>query len=99
MASLPARILTIGAATAAAALPLAGCGAGDSAEHAASSARNAVDPVAQAAEVTGAKKGGIAMTITGEVGAGGQRIPMHGSGTFDRDGKLGQMSLTTSVAG
>jgi hypothetical protein len=99
MSPLPARILTIGAAAAVAALPLAGCGAGDSARSAASSARNAVDPVAQAAEVTGAQKGGIAMTIDGQVGAAGESVPIHGTGTFARDGRLGQMSMTTSVGG
>lgn len=94
-----ARILTIGVAAAAAAFSAAGCGATDKAKDAASSAKGAVDPVAQAADVTGAQKGGIAMTITGEVGAAGQTIPLHGTGTFDRAGQLGQMSLTTSVGG
>jgi hypothetical protein len=99
MSPLPARILTIGAACAATAFAASGCGAGDSARSAASSAKDALDPVAQAADVTGAQKGGIAMTIRGEVGAAGQSIPMSGSGTFDRAGKLGQMSMTTSAAG
>ncbi|WP_027007944.1 hypothetical protein [Conexibacter woesei] len=99
MSPLPARILTIGAACAATAFAASGCGAGDSARSAASSARNALDPVAQAADVTGAQKGGIAMTIRGEVGAAGQTVPLSGSGTFDRAGKLGQMSMTTSAAG
>jgi hypothetical protein len=99
MSPLPARILTIGAAVTATAFAASGCGAGDSARSAASSARSALDPVAQAADVTGAQKGGIAMTIRGEVGAAGQTIPMSGSGTFDRDGKIGQMSMTTSAAG
>jgi hypothetical protein len=94
-----ARILTIGAAAAAAAFSAAGCGATDKAKDAASSAKGAIDPVAQAADVTGAQKGGIAMTITAEVGAAGQTVPVHGTGTFDRAGKLGQMSLTTSVGG
>jgi hypothetical protein len=99
MGLLHARLLTIGAAAAATAFAASGCGAGDSAQHAASSAKNAVDPVAQAADVTSAQKGGIAMTITGQVSAAGQNIPMHGTGTFDRKGKLGQMSLTTRVGG
>jgi hypothetical protein len=103
MELLPARILTIGVVTAAAAFAASGCGAGDSARHAASSAsssvKNAVDPVAQAAEVTGAQKGGIAMTIDGRISAAGQTVPMRGSGTFDRAGKLGQMTITTSAGG
>src|ERR1700754_2098970 len=99
MALLRARILTIGAAAAATALAASGCGAGDSAKHAASSAKDAVDPVAQAADATSAQKGGIAMTIDGKVSAGGQDIPLHGTGTFAQDGRLGQLSMTTNAAG
>lgn len=103
MALLPARLLTIGAAAALVAVPLTGCGSDDSPSKAASSAASkvegALDPVAQAAEVTGAQKGGIAMSVNGKVGAAGQTIPIKGNGTFDREGKLGQMSMTTSVGG
>jgi hypothetical protein len=103
MALLPAKVLTIGAAAALAAVPLAGCGSNDSPGRAASSAasrvKNALDPVAQAAEVTGAQKGGIAMTVDGRVTAAGQSIPIKGNGTFDKSGKIGQMSMTTSVMG
>jgi hypothetical protein len=105
MALLPAKVLTIGAAAALAAVPLAGCGSDDAsspgraASSAASRVKNALDPVAQAAEVTGAQKGGIAMTVDGRVTAAGQTIPIKGNGTFDKGGRLGQMSMTTSVMG
>src|SRR3954452_20894512 len=92
MRLLGARVLTIGIAGAAAAFSTAGCGAGDK-------AKEALDPVAQAADVTGAQDGGIAMTMKATVSAGGQQIAMDGSGVTTRDGKTGTMAMTTSVAG
>jgi hypothetical protein len=82
-----------------AALAVSGCGAEDSAKKAASSAKDAIDPVAQAAEATSAQKGGIAMTMKGGASVAGQEIPIEGSGTIDRAGKNGRFSFTTSVAG
>lgn len=87
-------VLVIGAA----ALTV-GCGAQDSAKHAASDARNAIDPVAQAAAATSAQDGGIAMTIKGDVTTAGQEVPVDASGVVDRDGKRGTLSMTTSIAG
>lgn len=91
-----ARILSIGLV---AALAASGCGAEDSAKKAAGDARNALDPVAQAAETTSSQKGGIAMTLKGSVSVGGQVLPMDGSGVQDRAGKKGRLSVTTQVAG
>jgi hypothetical protein len=65
-----------------AALAVGGCGAKD-----------AVDPVAQAAEVTSQQRGGIAMTLSGSVTDGSQVIPLNGSGTVDREGRKGEFSL------
>lgn len=78
---------------------IAGCGAEDSAKDAASDAKNAIDPVAQAAAATSSQDGGIAMTMKGGISAGGQKIPLDGSGVVDRAGKSGTFSITTSVNG
>jgi hypothetical protein len=91
-----ARVLSIGLV---AALAASGCGAEKSAKKAAGDAKNAFDPVAQAAETTSAQKGGIAMTLKGGVSAGGQDVPLNGSGVVDRTGKKGTFSFTTSVGG
>jgi hypothetical protein len=100
MASLVrTRALTMGATAALAGGALAGCGAEDSAKHAASDARNAIDPVAQAADATSAQQGGIAMTMKGAVTAGGQDVPLDGSGVVDRQGKSGTFAITTAVGG
>jgi hypothetical protein len=82
-----------------AALAVSGCGAEESAKKAASGAKNAIDPVAQAAETTSSQKGGIAMTMKGSVNAAGQDVPLDGSGTVDRSGKKGTFSFTTTIAG
>ncbi|WP_445152273.1 hypothetical protein [Baekduia sp. Peel2402] len=90
------QVLSIGLA---AALAVSGCGAEESAKKAASGAKNALDPVAQAAETTSAQKGGIAMTMKGSVNAAGQDVPLEGSGKVDRSGKKGTFSFTTSISG
>jgi hypothetical protein len=82
-----------------AALAVSGCGAEDSAKKAASSAKDAIDPVAQAAETTSSQKGGIALTMKGGAEVAGQKVPIEGSGTVDRAGKSGTFSFTTSVSG
>jgi hypothetical protein len=91
-----AQVLSIGLV---AALAASGCGAEESAKKAAGNAKNALDPVAQAAETTSAQKGGIAMTMKGGVSAGGQDVPLNGSGVVDRTGKKGTFSFTTSAGG
>jgi hypothetical protein len=91
-----AQILPIGLV---AALAASGCGAEESAKKAAGDAKNALDPVAQAAETTSAQKGGIAMTVKGEVDVDGQSVPMTGSGVQDRAGKKGTFTFTTQAAG
>jgi hypothetical protein len=91
-----AQVLSIGLV---AALAASGCGAEESAKKAAGDARNALDPVAQAAETTSSQKGGIAMTIKGSASAAGQDIPMRGSGVADRAGKRGKFTFTMQVAG
>jgi hypothetical protein len=91
-----ARVLSIGLV---AALAASGCGAEESARQAAGNAKNALDPVAQAAEATSAQKGGIAMTMKGGVSAGGQDVPLNGSGLVDRSGRKGTFSFTTAVGG
>lgn len=91
-----AQVLSIGLV---AALAASGCGAEKSAKKAAGDARNALDPVAQAAETTSAQKGGIAMSMTGGVSAGGQDVPLNGSGVVDRTGKKGTFSFTTQAEG
>jgi hypothetical protein len=91
-----AQVLSIGAV---AALAVSGCGAEESAKQAASGAKDAIDPVAQAAETTSAQKGGMAMTMKGSVSAAGQDVPLEGSGKVDRSGKKGTFSFTTSIAG
>jgi hypothetical protein len=80
-------------------LAASGCGAEESAKKAASGAKDALDPVAQAAEATSNQDGGIAMTIKGDVTVGGQKVPLEGSGVQDRAGKKGKVSFTTSIAG
>src|SRR3954451_22249054 len=90
------QVLSIGLA---AALAVSGCGAEDSAKQAASGAKNALDPVAQAAETTSAQKGGIAMAMKGGASFSGQKIPIEGSGVMDRAGKKGTFSFTTSAGG
>lgn len=92
----PARILSIGLV---AALAASGCGAEESAKKAAGNAKDALDPVAQAAETTASQKGGIAMTLRGTVSMAGQKLPMSGSGVQDRAGKKGTLSVTTQVGG
>ncbi len=91
-----AQVLSIGLV---AVLAASGCGAEESAKKAAGNAKSALDPVAQAAETTSAQKGGIAMTMTGGVTAGGQDVPLKGSGVVDRGGKKGTFSFTTQAAG
>lgn len=91
-----AHVLSIGLV---AALAVSGCGAEDSAKKAASSAKDAIDPVAQAAETTSSQSGGIAMTMKGSASVGGQDVPLEGSGKIDRSGKKGTFTFTTSVAG
>jgi hypothetical protein len=93
---LRARVLSIGLF---AALAASGCGAEDSAKQAASDAKDAIDPVAQAAEATSAQTGGIAMTMKGGASVAGQRVPLVGSGQVDRTGKKGTFSFTTSIGG
>jgi hypothetical protein len=93
---LRARVLSIGLV---AALAASGCGAEDSAKQAASDAKNAIDPVAQAAETTTSKDGGMALTMTAKVGVGGQDVPMTGTGVVDRTGKKGKMTLKTAAGG
>jgi hypothetical protein len=92
-------MLSTAAALAAAALAVGGCGAGETAKKAADGAAGALDPVAQAADVTDAQKGGISMSVKGSVTTAGQKLPVQGSGTFDRKGKRGTFSMTTSAAG
>jgi hypothetical protein len=94
-----ARILTLGATLALAGGVVAGCGAEDTAKHAASDAKNAIDPVAQASAATSAQKGGIAVTMKGTVSAAGQDVPIDGTGVVDRSGKEGKFSIKTSAAG
>jgi hypothetical protein len=94
-----ARILTFGVSAVLAGGAIAGCGAQDTAEHAASDAKNAIDPVAQASETTSAQKGGMAVTMKGTVSAAGQDVPIDGTGVVDRAGKAGTFSIRTSAAG
>jgi hypothetical protein len=91
-----AQVLSIGLVAAVAA---SGCGAQESAKKAAGDARNALDPVAQAAETTSSQKGGIAMTMKGGVSGAGEDVPLSGSGVVDRGGKKGTFSFTTEVGG
>lgn len=91
-----AQVLSFGLV---AALAASGCGAEESAKKAAGSAKSALDPVAQAAETTSSQKGGIAMTVSGELSIDGEKVPMSGSGVQDRAGKKGTASFTTSVNG
>lgn len=91
-----AQILSIGLV---AALAASGCGAEESAKKAAGDAKNALDPVAQAAETTSSQKGGMAMSMTGAVSAAGENVPLKGSGVVDRAGKKGTFSFTTQVNG
>jgi hypothetical protein len=73
-------------------LPLAaGCGAEDS-------VKSAVDPVAQAATKT-ADAGTVQLSMTGEVSAAGQKVPIDANGAFDLKGKRGRLELTTNVPG
>jgi hypothetical protein len=99
MALLRTRVLTIAVAGAAAAFSAAGCGAEDKAKDAASDAKSALDPVAQAADVTSAQKGGVGFAMTGTVDSNGTRVPIAGTGTVDRGGKHGAMTVTTSAGG
>ncbi|HET6510532.1 MAG TPA: hypothetical protein VFG42_27295 [Baekduia sp.] len=94
--TIRARALSIGLV---AALAASGCGAEESAKKAAGSAKNALDPVAQAAETTSSQKGGIAVTLKGGASVAGQDVPMEGSGVQDRAGKKGKFSFTTQVGG
>jgi hypothetical protein len=94
--TIRARVLSIGLV---AALAASGCGAEESAKTAASGAKSALDPVAQAAETTSSQQGGMAMTMKGGVTAAGQDVPLNGSGVVDRGGKKGRFSFTTSVGG
>jgi hypothetical protein len=66
-----------------AATAAAGCGA--------ASIESAVDPVAQAAATT-AGAGGVRFTMHATISAGGQSVPMDGSGVYDQ--KSRQASLT-----
>jgi hypothetical protein len=78
--------LLISIAIASAALALSGCGATDQ-------AKNTVDPVAQAAEVT-QNSGTAAVTFHGRVVASGRTVPINGQGVIDtRDGKHARMSF------
>ena len=94
-----ARILTFGATLALAGGVVAGCGAEDTAKHAASDAKNAIDPVAQASDATAAQKGGIAVTMKGTISVSGQDVPIDGDGVVDRAGKSAKLTINTSVAG
>jgi hypothetical protein len=94
-----ARILTLGATAVLAGGVIAGCGAENTAKQAADTAKNAVDPVAQASETTSAQTGGIAVTMKGTVSAAGQDVPLDGSGVVDRAGKKGKFSIRTKAAG
>lgn len=91
-----AQVLSIGLV---AALAASGCGAEDSAKKAAGDAKNALDPVAQAAETTSSQKGGIAMTVKGRIDVDGESVPLNGSGVQDREGKKGTASFTTQADG
>jgi hypothetical protein len=82
-----ARALVPAAAAAAAALS-AGCGAKD-----------AVDPVAQAADTTDSRPGGIGMVLTGSMTVAGETVAMSGTGTADRRGRRGAFTLTVNGAG
>lgn len=69
----------------------AGCGA-------ASSVQNAVDPVARAAETT-AGAGGAQMAMQMTMTAGGQTIPVAGSGVLDQTTHQGSFSMSVTVPG
>jgi hypothetical protein len=98
MTRLRSRPLTLAAAVLAVSA-VAGCGAEDKAKDAAGDAKAALDPVAQAATATERQDGGIAMTLKGGVSAGGQDVPMQGSGVVDRAGKKGTFTIKISAGG
>jgi hypothetical protein len=76
----------ISLAIASAAFALSACGATDQ-------AKNAVDPVAQAAEVT-QNSGTAAVTFQGRVVVSGKTVPIDGQGVIDtRDGNHARMSF------
>jgi hypothetical protein len=78
--------LLISLAIASGAVALSGCGAADQ-------ARNAVDPVAQAADVT-QNSGTAAVTFRGRVVARGKTVPIDGHGVIDtRNGSRAQLSF------
>jgi hypothetical protein len=83
----PARLLVPALLAVTAALS-AGCGAQD-----------AVDPVAQAADTTDSRPGGIAMVISGSMTVMGESVAVSGTGTADRDGHRGALTLTMKGAG
>jgi hypothetical protein len=94
-----ARLLTLGVSVVLAGGAVAGCGAQDTAKHAASDAKNAIDPVAQASEATSAQKGGMAVTMKGTVTVANDDVAIDGSGVVDRGGKAGTLSINTTVGG
>ena len=82
-----------------AAVAASGCGAEDSAKDAASKAKDAIDPVAQASETTSSQHGGIAMTLKGGVTSGTEKVPLNGHGVVDRAGKKGTFTFTLPIGG
>ena len=82
--------LAIAVPLATAAIAAAGCGA--------ASIENAVDPVAKAAAVT-AGAGGVQFALHGTVSAGGQSIPLDGSGVYDQASREASMTVGVTVPG
>ena len=78
------------------AIPLSACGAEDAAQE----ARDAIDPVAQAATKT-AKAGGIQMRFLGSVDGVGlpDQIPIRGSGVVDSAARKGRLSFRMELPG
>jgi hypothetical protein len=88
-----ARMLSLAAFLAIAAISASGCGTND--------AQQALDPAAQAevvkaADVTGKQSRGTAMTITGTIKTDGQSVSMKGEGVAD---KKSRGTFTLTVAG
>lgn len=74
------------------AIALSACGAADQ-------AKNAVDPVAQAAQAT-QRSGTAAVAFHGEVTAAGKTVPIEGHGVMDtRDGSRARLSLHVAGSG
>jgi hypothetical protein len=84
--------LLISIALASAAVAISACGATDR-------AKNAVDPVAQAAEVT-QNSGTAAVTFHGSVVTSGRTVPIDGQGVIDtRDGRRARLSFRFAAQG